>query len=225
MKETGIIMSGSHPQDILESRKTQARRVIKLKPHPTGREWHAPFYDSLTGAWVFTAGFGLAMRQQHIKCPYGQPGDRLWVRETFCYIQGGGEPHDFGIWYKANGDYNWWRDNGGLMNYPINERTRPSIHMPRWASRILLEITEVRAERLQDISEEAARAEGASPAVWHLLPNGGGEDISRLPGWPDQRASYKNGFANLWDSLNAKKGHGWDKNEWVWPISFKEVSV
>jgi len=129
------------------------------------------------------------------------------VRESFRYIQGGGEVHDFGVWYKANGEYKWWRDNAGRMNYPISEKNRPSIHMPRWASRITLEITEVRAERVQEIWIPDAIAEGCSLDF----------DMEHFGNYVDPISK----FQDLWDSINFKRGYGWEKNPWVWCITFK----
>ena len=166
MKETPIIMSGSHPKLILDGIKTQTRRVIKfpVMPNIKDSDWHAPFL-MVMGKWCFTARFGMAMRQCHIKCPYGQVGDRLWVRETWhpmthfigkdialiLYKDGererlecSDEQWDKAYYYSKAGAYSW----------------RPSIHMPRWASRITLEITDLCAEMLRSISLADAMAEG-----------------------------------------------------------------
>jgi len=145
-------------------------------------------------------------------CPYGQVGDRLWVRESFEYIQGGSVIHDFGVRYKAGYEIKWWKDNEGRMNYPINEKPRPSIHLPRWASRITLEITEVRVERVQEITEEDAVAEGCS--IMAGVTSGGSMGL----------ASARYSFMKLWDSINAKRGYEWDKNPWVWVISFNKLT-
>ncbi len=208
-----ILMSTEMVKATLEDRKGQTRRVIKLKPHPTGHDWHAPFCQD--DYWVFTAGFGLAARQQRIKCPY-QVGDRLWVRETwqdYCPIWKGhwcGHGTKEGIAkehqpvYKADEPEKWLRDGRPPVKW------KPSIFMPKWASRLTLEITGVRVERVQEISEEDARAEGI------ILP-----EYIAMVGWP----TYHHQFMLLWDSLNAKRGCGWDVNPWVWVLEFKRVEA
>ena len=107
------------------------------------------------------------------------------------------------------------------------ERWRPSIHMPRWASRITLEIVSVRVERVREITEEDARAEGGSPCTW-FIPRGKENDtdchvdISGLPGYPHERPSYKNAFANLWESIHGPGS--WEQNPWVWVIEFGRIA-
>ena len=137
-----------------------------------------------------------------VKCPYGVIGDRLWVRETWAQIpemRPSGyftDPKWIGrnYWYRADGDKPTWGGNW-----------RPSIFMRREACRIILEITDIRAERLQEMTEEDAIREGAQCA-----------------GFP---ASLTNlgAFAGLWNSLNAKRGFGWNENPWVWRIEFRRI--
>lgn len=219
-------------RSILDGRKTQTRRVIKPQPFyeqcpdgygmlPPGAYW---FWENRTktnrGGGFANVG-EVSASIQKFKCPYGQLGDRLWVRETFFiddfrYHKGPLPkcwPDDLpkgDLYYRAEGtccdqipecshDYGPW---------PM----RPSIHMPRWASRITLEITSVRIERVQDISEEDAKAEGATP---HHLGNA---SFQMYPTEP-----YQAGFARIWDSLNAERGFGWDANPWVWVIEFRSV--
>ncbi len=137
------------------------------------------------------------------QCPYGFPGDRLWVRETWAHdadsledlramvedIVGGS---DCGPYYRADGVH----ENSGL-------RWRPSIHMPRWCSRITLEITDVRVQQLQDITEDDARAEGVTPE-------------------PGKNHGHVGAFCDLWESINGKRST-WASNPWVWAISFRRV--
>lgn len=129
---------------------------------------------------------------------------RLWVRETWyprC-----ADAKDYGtdeIIYRA--------DYGGTGGCVFRPSWNPSIFMPRWASRITLEVTGVRAERVQDITEEDAKAEGV---ILH-----GGWNANDT----EYAINYRGGFSRLWDSINAKRGYGWDKNPWVWVIEFKRL--
>ncbi len=204
MKEHPIIFNTDMVKAILEGRKTQTRRVIKLKgyhrnvwdscvPHngETAALLGEPYlkvpYDAITD----NAG-------TRITCPYGQVGDRLWVRET-CYKD-------------TVGDWRYKADEVLLpmtANYTKRE-VIPSIFMPRWASRITLEITEVRVEQLmkidiRDIHPEGIRLPEDKVGYWGKL--------------------YVDAFHNLWDSLNAKHGYGWDTNPWVWVIEFKRLEI
>lgn len=140
MKERPILFSGEMVRAILEGRKTQTRRVIKPQP------------DSARNSVFVKSGFE-TKHGYEIKCPYGQPGDRLWVRETWGLWDTDPKdgPERAKIFYRATDE------NRRDLRY---QRWRPSIHMPRWASRINLEITNIRIERVQDITEEDAKAEG-----------------------------------------------------------------
>ena len=172
-------MSGHHPVDILEGRKTMTRRVVKVTKK---NEWLL-CYD-WTDEYVKDPGNFLVQQ-----CPYGQVGGRLWVKEAF-YKEADK------AFYKAN-----------FNDYEAQfEKWTSSIFMPRWASRITLEITEVRVERLQEISGQDIKAEGLD--VQFTIP-GAFDALKR--------------FSVLWDSLNAKRGYSWDKNHWVWVIGFKIV--
>lgn len=121
-------------------------------------------------------------------CPY-EAGDRLWVRETWVPSF-----HGLDCLYKA--------DEASNELFPVN-KWKPSIHMPRWASRINLKITEVRAERINDISTEDCMAEGLEQRI------------------PYEGFRYR--FRRLWDSINAKRGYSWESNPWVWVIEFKRA--
>lgn len=206
IKERPILFSGPMVRAILEGRKTQTRRIAK------------PRCDDKTPCehWsgVNTKELGVIMFRlcehggEGLDCPYGQPGDRLWVRETFRLS----EPNDCACYepcscksglpiYKATCGFE--REKGD----PI---WKPSIFMPRWASRITLEITGVRVERLQDITEADAKAEGVIGCVrQNSYPRG-------TDGQPS-RAEY----AILWESINGQGS--WDKNPWVWVLEFKKL--
>lgn len=185
MKERPILFSGPMVRAILDGRKTMTRRVIKNAPELLNRPEIMPsLIEAYKAAWVKT-------------CPYGQPGDRLWVRETWA------AQHEF------DGHSPRFVKVGARFHYRASEQGpsgllwRPSIHMPRWASRLTLEITAVRVERVQDIGDEDAEREGLQ--------------------WCNA-ASPRDKFQCLWDSLNAKRGYGWATNPRVRVISFKKVS-
>ena len=165
MSEKPIIFSSEMVKSILEGRKTQTRRVIKQQ------ENHA--IDN---------------------CPFGKPGDTLWVREKFLMHY----PEDHSVLYVDDMEKAGFKQSEWCW--------KPSIHMPRWASRINLVIKSVRVERLWYISENDAIAEGATPSCV-------GDDLDYL--------KYRSGYMFLWDSINAKRGYGWDKNPWVWVIEFE----
>lgn len=201
MKERPILFSGPMVRAVLEGKKTQTRRVVK--PQPEGECY------LVSGA----RGLGLAphdKEQQIAFCPYGIPGDRLWVRETWQTSRQYDDakpseiPEDSSLWYAAD-----WTSIRRLGKKP--GKTRPSIFMPRWVSRLTLEVIEVRPERLQDITEGGIIAEGIS------LINGKGWR-NPVDGRCYARAEWA--FRYFWDSINAKRGFGWKVNPWVWVVSF-----
>lgn len=206
MKEHPILFSGPMIRAILDGRKTMTRRVVKptmttpriapLRMEPWLIDGEQETDDNGVPLW---AGFhpDYPGEAKWFGCPYGQPGDRLWVRETWL--------QDNRITrYRADGvnaPPQQWDFPGAVW--------RPSIHMPRWASRLTLEITGVKVERLQDISEEDAIAEGA------IATNAG-------DGYPFAMPARMN-FVDLWDDINAKRGQGWADDPWVWAITFKRI--
>ena len=206
MKERPILFSAPMVRALLAGTKTQTRRVFKAK---NGGVW--PNKNDLPG-----------MQQIMRSCPYGQPGDRLWVRENFDFLPAGGpdEPQACEIVYWVTGsreprecphDYN-------PMIYG-REKIRPSIHMPRWASRITLEITSVRVERLQDISEKDCWAEGIEE-VMHDFDDASQCDMAKRLGCCIEDA--KPLYAQLWEHINGQGS--WDANPWVWVIEFKRIT-
>ena len=204
MKERPILFNTEMVKAILEGRKTQTRRVIKDQPlsgrsikHYSDNEW-VVYSDSDPIVTLYT-----------IKCPYGQVGDRLWVREMWDYTGQG-----LDCVYKA--------DAKPTDIFPW-EKYRPSIFMPRWASRITLEIVEIKVEKLQDISEADAIAEGLESLT---RPNGktlysAPQCGDRPPYW---ESSASEAFMWLWDSINAKRGYSWESNTWCWCLSFKRLN-
>ncbi|MEE8956040.1 morphogenetic protein [Klebsiella pneumoniae] len=210
MKERGMIFNSEMVLAILDGRKTQTRRPIKWKQtrfteigeREDGSKW--PWSEDAEHACDFWH-----------PCPFGAVGDRIWVRETFCTVDdtqyGGGKWVD----YRATPKFEASHPAGWdcAPNDAEALKWRPSIHMPRWASRILLEITDVRVERLNAISQEDAQAEGLELTGWRPTysdPDSGGEVMT----------PYDN-FAELWSSIYGDES--WQANPWVWVIEFKRV--
>jgi hypothetical protein len=195
---------------ILSGAKTQTRRVVKPQPTPNGG---GPVVMQ-TQSGFFNAN-GLP-----IVCPYGQPGDRLWVREKwqpkspywFNILKSGEDRSSEAIEYAVQ--FAATCPSPGLQG-----RWRSSIHMPRWASRITLEVMGVRVERLQDISEADAMTEGSDCVTWSGIKGTAADLID----WPLKEVNnpYRNGYAVMWESISGPGS--WDKNPWVWVVEFKQV--
>ena len=191
MKDTGLIFKAPMVRAILKGRKTQTRRVAKPVNHPDLGNLYTP------GALV------REHEPQHVinrACPYGQPGDRIYVRETFSQHPEWGQ-----LAFRADGEE--FEDADGWLWEP---KWMPSIHMPKDLARIWLEITGVRLERIQDISEADALAEGARFELASI-------DSVRI----GATASFLSGFRNIWEST----GGDWNANPWVWAIDFKVLST
>jgi hypothetical protein len=228
MKERPILFSGPMVRAIIEGRKTQTRRILKpafektapvvnLKEHGCNdpKEYSGDYNDPYSwgypgaedgadmsiGGWLGLNPYGMPSEKDQ----FGVYGSRLWVRETFL------EQHKRGFFYKAT-------DENPL---PQLYHWRPSIHMPRRASRITLEITDVRVERVQDISHADILAEGInSDDVYEAVDKRQPKNKNYCIG-----ESYRWAYKDLWDSLNAKRGFGWNVNPWVWVICFKRVEA
>lgn len=234
--ERPILFSGPMVRAILDGRKTQTRRIAKI-PGADADRFTAGIVDvtPFIGRDGPTHEFGLHSSphviSSHVRCPCGSPGDRLWVRETWspwsdvvdcgedaklrdaraqmpwaCILYGADR-----AWTKQNP-----ADNGG--------RWRPSIHMPRWASRLTLDVTAVRVQRLQAISEADAIAEGVrelplqegQPGAWWTAdPSAGAALHARDP---------VAAFRKLWDSINGDRA-SWESNPWVWVVEFTRAEV
>ncbi|WP_308920532.1 hypothetical protein [Janthinobacterium sp. J1-1] len=230
MKEHPILMNGAMVRATLAGTKTQTRRVIKLPPAPAALgEWLASTIGGENGGRT-AAGNEVPLQVviwhtrtgETIGCPHGQPGDRLWVREAFAKTT---------VCQALGQEWTVYRECDNRTDY--GGPWKPSIHMPRAASRILLQIVSVRVERLNDCSEADALAEGVAPNWIGPLdkgPNGRGGE-----GWPgDDYLHYTNGadgdpaysaresFESLWESING--AGSWDANPWVWVIEFKRVA-
>lgn len=208
MRERPILFSGLMVRALLAGTKTQTRRVVKPQPDST----HSGFpYWNVGGyraSWCRSAEDGGPLEPENpLLCHYGQPGDRLWVRETFGHFERN-ENFKLGceVLYRADG------------NCLELEPWRPSIHMPRWASRTLLEITSVRIERLQDISDEDARAEGLECMAGD--PECGYRNYLDQTG-QDWSLSPRESFQSLWESINGPAS--WSANPWVWPLDLRRL--
>jgi hypothetical protein len=210
MKERPILMSAPMVNALLAGRKTQTRRILRYQPSEPPEVFKMSLNKSGTkpviAAW-WDGGCCI--------CPYGQPGDRLWVREAH-YLTDNGDS-EYAV-YAADGDAvrkHLAEIDELPRDFPesvkkSHRKLRSSIHMPRWASRILLEITDIRVERLQDISEEDAVAEGAFS--WASEQTTPVRDID----------SARLAYIQLWESINGPGS--WDLNPYVWVISFRRVN-
>lgn len=201
MKERPILFNGEMVRAILEGRKAQTRRVVKHQPCG-GWEFDG-VYGKITSHHPQRGKFGAFLRRGVdtswpelgiIPCPFGQPGDRLWVKETYAAWPAGHDDPE--LIYRAH-----W--SVPEAHAPTCKGWTPSIHMPRWASRITRKITNIRVERLNKITRGDAMAEGCP------FPN--------MADGPDPREW----FSDLWESINGKGS--WDANPWVWVIEFRKL--
>jgi hypothetical protein len=214
MTDRPILFSAGMVRAILDGRKTQTRRKMKVQPHPdsivTVEHYHQTVIDRhgdmQPGPEIFGAHWDDG--EHGLRCPYGQPGDTLWVRESFAV-----QPE---LWADNHGPQpiHYTADQViGFAGKPDQRqiedyRSKPSIHMPRWASRITLCITDIRVERLHEITEDDALAEGVTPLDYaaHHVAAGCGARIA---------------FEQLWNTINGPGA--WEANSWVWVISFERV--
>lgn len=203
VKERPILFSGPMVRALLDGRKTQTRRVVKPQP-PEGARYSGIHYASYEpSSHFFNSPSGPAKR----RCPYGEEGDQLWVRETFAFISDCRHDDPGAAALAANAFYR----ADEMVDCGDITRWRPSIHMPRWASRLTLEITDVRVERLLDCSDADAQAEGlmwVTPGMWSVdrtLPIIG-HDARRV-------------YFELWDHINGSGTAA--ANPWVWAVSFR----
>ncbi len=233
MKETPILFSAEMVRAILAGRKTQTRRVVK----PLARDGHFYVDHGCNGWWPWRSHDGKDMIaidakgdpvMQKLECPYGVAGDRLWVRERHS-IGFDGQRKPILACPLGDAPDDWVRGETVIKNPDREEGSedwclmwyrRPSIHMPRWASRITLEITGVRVQRIQDINHDDVLAEGIEPTGFKIT-----DQIN---------------FMTLWDNINARRGFPWDDedgpppglrpideywpNPWVWVIEFKRLT-
>lgn len=234
MKERPILFSGPMVRALLNDAKMQTRRV--MNPQPVPHRLHSfgigvdacigplgglTFEGEAPGTYRCLGGDTLWER-----CPFGVVGDRLWVRESAVIA-----PPNFSddptegildvqgkrrlVQYIATDP-----DMDAARDFKL--KVTPSIFMPRWASRIMLELTDVRAERVQSISENDAIAEGIQRGDG--TPYFVGFDLHKIKGTRKVYGTARDAYRSLWDSLNAKRGYSWDANPWVWALTFRRVT-
>lgn len=225
MKERQILFSAPMVRAILAGTKTQTRRVVKPQPPITTTgvsTWHHPD-DDTKGAHFWSWGpdpkkpvLDYIQPDWALPCPYGQTGDRLWVRESFCPIYPQ-DPHYNGGWpieYDYQATYKHGDRLGDLIG--VKKKWTPSIHMPRRASRITLEVTGVRMERLQDISIEDCKSEGAWGPDESIVGK-----VAKHFGIDILAANPYLAYRMIWESINGPGS--WEANPWVWVVEFKRL--
>lgn len=241
IKERPILFSSPMIRAILDGKKTQTRRVVK--PQPDILNGTFEFSGEAKDAWpepdvmiAYTPSgkFGVC-NPPYFKMPYGKPGDRLWVRETWGILNSQWSPVNenphadvigkmtcgqfasyavkgFGCHIVYRADHATGNDGPGVIKW------NPSIFLPRWASRITLEIADVRVERLRDITEDDAAVEGVGKQFRMSVKVGKVGLDERIP------SSFRGGFANTWDEINGSKYH-WSTNPFVWAITFRRITA
>lgn len=234
--EHPILFSGEMVRAILDGRKTQTRRIISIRNTIRTEDVYTNHNAEITNVsghrgsfWTFGLSWDVVGIEQYdnttIKCPFGQVGDYLWVRESLRrarrlefleskFFNSEGVPEEYQKWtaqYReyptavpyAKGAKEGWC---GTALWQWKNKTIPSFHMPRWASRITLHIIDIRVERLQNISIDDIYKEG----------------FYKFSGNPGDEGTYIHQFVNEWDSLYAKQGYSWNNNPWVWVIDFEK---
>lgn len=197
MKEHPILFTGEMVRAVLDNRKTQTRRTAGLAyVNNDPGAWVLVMQGALLGRYAATFELRETGERHTAFCPYGVAGDQLWVRETFDDMHGM-------TLYRANPE-----DEAIFPPCTTGKcRWKPSIFMPRALSRIQLDLVAVRCERVQEISEADAWAEGVAPAVSVIIPH----DAARRS------------FSGLWNQINEPRGYGWARNPWVWALTFRKV--
>lgn len=251
VRERPVLFSGPMVKALIDGRKTQTRRMVKPQPEPDFRT----VKQDGGGHWIWWSGpdrpgLGEFTRRAYpngegVRCPYGRAGERLWVKETFARrldVDPKEEPEKARHYALCRAD-GTGLDEPHWHSYP--HRWTPAIHMPRWASRLTLEITEVRVQRLGEISEEDAVAEGIRvrpgddlshgkvgyqgcyPGLYHMAA---GDGLCCCSAVKPPRTDVRYGtrlspplcaFREIWDSINARRDYSWESNPWVWCIAFR----
>ncbi len=226
MKERPILFSGSMVRALLAGTKTQTRRTSKLDLiNENPQRWND--VRCFDGEWSFRQtkpDNGRVIAEEMICCPYGQPGERLWVRESLRFEAGflddAALRYADGACRSIGPNSGAVPDSGLVIYFRLLDKAKagkriigvPSIHMPRWASRINLEITDVRVEQLNKISAADAQAEGIAGIALEDIPKDGTGRVLLDP---------VAGYRSLWEEING--AGSWDLNPWVWVVGFKRV--
>jgi hypothetical protein len=229
MTERPILFSAPMVRAILTGQKTQTRRIVN--PQPERVREHMDGRIRVPDGWRWRECYGADdgggfAEELAANCRYGNVGDRLWVKETWrtsvccddkapSVLETPGNGFGWPVWYAADGGAVTWRGaKEGGPGFVNPGKTRVSIHMPRWASRITLAITSVRAEGLHDIGEADAKAEGAA---CRIAPGG---DLAGAFAGLGGDVNYRAHFRDLWDSINGERAP-WASNPWVWAVTFE----
>ena len=243
MNDKPIIMSAESVQAILAGNKTQTRRVVAL-PDNFGLEFThvknvsanpniAPLFEFSADAITNKQFYDGALTEFYIRCPY-QIGQKLWLREKFSFDMNSGFSHggfssmSYTLGYADGTEKEIiWEGKGDDKDLYIEFFDRQQhewcspVAMPRWASRLTLEVVGIRCERLQDITEKDAVAEGITER--YIAKGGAFTRVSKILHEHGEVGTLRNGYAVEWTNLNAKRGYPWDSNPWVWVIEFKVV--
>ena len=238
MRERPILFSGPMVRVILAGNKTQTRRTKAL-------EYFSQPENDPNGWWCARVSDGVAYmvykqspHERAVQCPYGRAGDRLWVRESYRFAASLDRlsPNDVGEkaldagysrpWaptqFEADGRRTGsWRGFDTPPAVTTPGKLRPGIHMPRWACRLVLEITGVRVERLQDINENDAIAEGIERMPCGVPDTRLWRNYTPGNGWTPSLAIPQNSFRTLWESINGEAS--WDANPWMWAVEFRRI--
>lgn len=225
IKERPIIFTDWSVRAILAGRKTQTRRVVKPQPED-GNE--VSLLNESPGWWeVFPVDPPGCMPVRELKCPW-EPRIRLWVKETYTYWEDPESCEDF-LEYKADQSrrsLGEWEHPHEIYDHCVGRfnKNQSPLFMHRWASRITLDITDIRCERLQDITEEDAKAEGAEPAMdpEDEPCRGSGGNWEYCP-----VVNHRHGYWYIWNEIHTTKqkdGMTWDKNPWVWVVEFAPIT-
>ncbi|MGI6907627.1 hypothetical protein ACRCLU_08955 [Klebsiella pneumoniae] len=261
MKERGMIFNGEMVRALLDGRKTQTRRIMKVQPSEDFTPMNMALETDYKARW-YTPGvvdkdgylqpaskeiFGVSNENEGYSCPFGAVGDRIWVREAYRFPASLDDVSPTGVgemavatgyrkpwaptFYEFTGTFSdGWKGFETPPKVSGAGKLRPSIHMPRWASRILLEITDVRVERLNAISEDDAQREGVYTEVWDqtvVARNYASRDeffqfwSEDMPHYVEMNQLYGSSFRSLWESIYGAEN--WLANPWVWVIEFKRV--
>lgn len=231
-KERPIIMSGPMVRALMREHepKTVTRRVVKVPWKGSKKTYpYEPYYVEEDGRLLYADEYG-DYHNIEPTCPYGKPGDRLYVREAFAFGRGYDTwpPRDVPdvcdddgrmlVWYKADGGTNY--DHG--VDVVEAGRWRPAIHMPRWACRLVLEVTNVRVERLEDITPEECMREGIEEFSLAVVGHPGAWAVPGTRKKPNRGTSDpREAFVQLWEFVNGQGSWERDKHKWVWAVGFR----